>query len=64
MRQYHEYLKQQMKQEAEDEAQCNEIRKEAEARIWEQREAKLKAQRDARERLMQQVAPPHTIPTC
>lgn len=55
LKQYHEYLQEQMVKEAEDEAYCNGVRKEAEARIWDQREAQLKAQQDARERLMQQV---------
>eukprot|EP00903_Cladosiphon_okamuranus_P014745 g13663.t1 len=55
LRQYNEYLKEQMVKEAQDEAQYDEIRQKAEARIWDQRDAQLKAQRDAREALMQQV---------
>lgn len=42
--------------EAEDEAQYDEIRQKAEGRIWDQRDAQLKAQRDARDTLMQQVS--------
>lgn len=45
-----------MVKEAEDEAQYDEIRQKAEGRIWDQRDAQLKAQRDAREALMQQVS--------
>eukprot|EP00904_Undaria_pinnatifida_P013443 jgi/Undpi1/9229/HiC_scaffold_26.g11687.m1 len=55
LRQYNEYLKEQMVKEAEDEAQYDEIRQKAEGRIWDQRDAQLKAQRDARDTLMQQV---------
>lgn len=55
LRQYNDYLKEQMLKEAQDEAQYDEIRQKAEARIWDQRDAQLKAQRDARETLMQQV---------
>lgn len=56
LRQYNEYLKEQMVKEAEDEAQYDEIRQKAEGRIWDQRDAQLKAQRDARDTLMQQVS--------
>lgn len=45
-----------MVKEAEDEAQYDEIRQKAEARIWDQRDAQLKAQHDAREALMQQAS--------
>lgn len=55
LRQYNEYLKEQMLKEAQDEAQYDEIRQKAEARIWDQRDAQLKAQHDARATLMQQV---------
>ncbi|CAM9443399.1 unnamed protein product [Ectocarpus sp. 12 AP-2014] len=55
LRQYNEYLKEQMAKEAADEAQYDEIRQEAETRIWDQRDAQLKAQNDAREALMKQV---------
>ncbi|CAM9574734.1 unnamed protein product [Pylaiella littoralis] len=55
LRQYNEYLKEQMLKEAQDEAQYDEIRQKAEARIWDQRDAQLKAQHDARTTLMQQV---------
>lgn len=44
-----------MQKEAQDEAVYDEIRLRAEARIWDQRDAQLKAQRDAREALMKQV---------
>lgn len=56
LRQYNEYLKEQMVKEAQDEAQYDEIRQKAEGRIWDQRDAQLKAQNDAREALMQQVS--------
>lgn len=56
LRQYNEYLKEQMVKEAEDEAQYDDIRKQAEGRIWDQRDAQLKAQRDARAALMKQVS--------
>eukprot|EP00752_Nemacystus_decipiens_P010861 g9656.t1 len=55
LRQYNEYLKEQMVKEAQDEAQYDAIRQKAEGRIWDQRDAQLKAQHDAREALMQQV---------
>ncbi|CAM9314162.1 unnamed protein product [Ascophyllum nodosum] len=55
LRQYNDYLKEQMKKEAEDEAEYDAIRQKAEARIWDERDAQLKAQRDAREALMKQV---------
>ena len=45
-----------MIKEAEDEAQYDAIRQKAEGRIWDQRDAQLKAQRDARDALMQQVS--------
>ncbi|CAN0274110.1 unnamed protein product, partial [Hapterophycus canaliculatus] len=44
-----------MVKEAEDEAQYDDVRKKAESRIWDQRDAQLKAQHDAREALMKQV---------
>lgn len=55
LRQYSEYLHEQMAKEAKDEAQYDEIRRQAETRIWDQRDAQLKAQHDARESLKQQV---------
>lgn len=63
LRQYNEYLKEQMVKEAQDEAQYDEIRQKAEGRIWDQRDAQLKAQHDAREALMQQVSPPTPPPS-
>lgn len=62
LRQYNDYLKEQMVKEAENEAQYDEIRQKAEARIWDQRDAQLKAQRDARESLMHQVRPATLLP--
>ena len=44
--------------EAQDEAQYDEIRQKAEAHIWDQRDAQLKAQHNAREALMQQASLP------
>lgn len=55
LRQYAEYLKEQTIKEAQDEAQYDKIRQQAEARIWDKRDAQLKAQREARESLMQEV---------
>lgn len=53
--QYSEYLKEQMQKEAEDEAEYDAIRKKAEMRIWDERDAQLKARNDAREALMKEV---------
>lgn len=53
-----------MVKEAEDEAQYDEIRQKAEGRIWDQRDAQLKAQRDARDTLMQQVSPVAAFTRC
>mmetsp|Transcript_5712 Transcript_5712/g.7878 ORF Transcript_5712/g.7878 Transcript_5712/m.7878 type:complete len:487 (+) Transcript_5712:109-1569(+) len=55
MKEYHEYLKEQMVKEAEDTAMVDAIRLQEENRIWDQREADLRAQDEARQYLMQQV---------
>lgn len=54
--QYGDYLKEQMQKEAEDEAEYDAIRKKAEMRIWDERDAQLKARHDAREALMKEVS--------
>jgi len=55
MREYHAYLQEQMVKEAEDESAIEAHRLREENRIWDQREADLRAQADARARLMGQV---------
>ncbi|CAM9184503.1 unnamed protein product [Heterosigma akashiwo] len=58
MREYHAYLQEQMVKEAEDESAIEAHRLREENRIWDQREADLRAQADARARLMGQAQPP------
>lgn len=53
--QYGEYLKEQMQKETEGEAEYDAVRKKAEMRIWDERDAQLKARHDAREALMKEV---------
>lgn len=53
--QYGEYLKEQMQKETEGEAEYDAVRKKAEMRIWDERDAQLKARHYAREALMKEV---------